>query len=219
MRKRLFDFVIALFGIILLSPLFICVAILIKCGAPDGPILYRNQRIGRWGKPFWFLKFRTMVVNADTIGGPSTPANDPRVSRVGAILRRYKLDELPQLFNVLRGEMSIVGPRPEVPQYAALLTEKQKAILSVPPGITDLATLWNSDEGSVLASYSDPEQAYLEFIRPRKIALQLEYVNRHSLRMDLVILLRTLATIVFRSTHRPASSSVEEPRVFGDEFE
>lgn len=195
------------------------ITILIKYSSPEGPVLYRSRRIGRWGKPFWFLKFRTMVVHADRIGGPSTPNDDPRVTKVGAVLRKYKLDELPQLFNVLRGEMSLVGPRPEVPQYVALLTEEQKVILSVTPGITDLATLWNCDEGAVLARCTDPEQAYLEKIRPKKIALQLEYVNRRSLGMDFAILLRTLAAIVFRHALGSPHPLDHRAEVLGDEFE
>lgn len=219
MSKRIFDFFFALIGIVLFSPLIISVAILIKFSSQGGPVLYRSRRIGRWGKPFWFLKFRTMVVGADRIGGPSTPLGDPRITCVGAFLRKYKLDELPQLLNVLRGEMSLVGPRPEVPEYVSLLTEEQRVILSVPPGITDLATLWNSDEGALLAGYPDPERAYLEDIRPQKIALQSEYVNRHSLRMDFVILLRTLAAIVFRPKPGTARSLVRKAKVLGNEFE
>ena len=219
MSKRIFDILLAAASILALSPLFALIALFVKFGSPRGPILYRSQRIGRWGKPFWFLKFRTMVVNADMIGGPSTAEDDPRITRVGSLLRKYKLDELPQLLNVLRGEMSIVGPRPEVPEYAALLTDRERIILSVPPGLTDWATLWNSDEGAALAGSSDPEREYVERIRPTKIALQLEYVRRHSLLTDVVILFRTFVAIVFQSSFRPKESTPREISALGHELD
>lgn len=195
------------------------IALLVKIGSPAGPVLYRSPRIGQWGNPFWVLKFRTMVINADRMGGPSTADDDPRITPIGHFLRKYKLDELPQLFNVLRGEMSFVGPRPEVPEYVALLSERERAILSVPPGITDWATLWNPDEGTVLAGCADPERAYLEIIRPRKIALQLEYVKRHSFRIDLVILFRTVTVIAFRPAYRVMMALVRKVPAIGNELE
>ncbi len=142
------------------------------------------------------LKFRTMVVNADQLGGPSTPEDDPRITRVGHFLRKCKLDELPQLINVLKGEMSVVGPRPEVPEYVGMLTEDEKLILSVQPGMTDWASIWNADEGTVLAGSEDPERVYLERIRPEKIRLQLAYVRQRSLRVDLRIIGQTIATLI-----------------------
>jgi lipopolysaccharide/colanic/teichoic acid biosynthesis glycosyltransferase len=137
-----------------------------------------------------------MVMNADRIGGPSTSDDDPRVTRIGKFLRKYKLDELPQLLNVLKGEMSLVGPRPEVPVYADMFTSEEKAILSVLPGMTDWASIWNSDEGALLAGEPDPEKAYLEKIRPTKIKLQLKYVREHSLSTDLRIIGQTLFTLL-----------------------
>jgi lipopolysaccharide/colanic/teichoic acid biosynthesis glycosyltransferase len=167
-----------------------------------GPVLYRGVRVGRYGKPFRIFKFRTMVVDAEKLGGASTADDDPRITRIGKFLRHYKLDELPQLINVIKGEMSIVGPRPEVPQYVEMFTGEEKAILSVRPGITDWATLWNPDEGAVLAGSPDPERLYVEKIRPEKIRLQLEYVRRRSIWIDLAIILQTLAAITLRSKPR-----------------
>jgi lipopolysaccharide/colanic/teichoic acid biosynthesis glycosyltransferase/ubiquinone/menaquinone biosynthesis C-methylase UbiE len=194
--KRLFDIAAAAIGLLVLSPLLLAIAILIKRG-DAGPLFYRGLRIGLRGRPFRILKLRTMVVNADTIGGPSTADGDPRVTGIGRFLRKYKLDELPQLINVLLGQMSLVGPRPEVPEYVALFTEEEKAILIVRPGITDWASIWNPDEGALLAGAADPERVYLEKIRPKKIRLQLKYVREHSLWVDLKILLLTLTTLLF----------------------
>src|SRR5437867_5197534 len=137
--KRSFDLIFSLLGLIVLAPVFAAVAVAIKIESA-GPVFYRGVRAGRYGKAFRIFKFRTMVMNADKIGGPSSSADDPRITRVGGFLRRYKLDELPQLLNVLKGEMSLVGPRPEVLQYVAMFNTEEKAILSVPPGITDWAS-------------------------------------------------------------------------------
>jgi len=151
-----------------------------------------------------------MVVNAEKLGGPSTTADDRRITRSGKWIRRFNLDELPQLMNVLKGEMSLVGPRPEVPQYAALFRGAEKEILSVRPGLTDWATLWNIDEGAVLAGDADPERAYLELIRPEKIRLQLEYVKRRSFWVDLVILVQTVIAVVLRT--KPEALRLREHR-------
>jgi lipopolysaccharide/colanic/teichoic acid biosynthesis glycosyltransferase len=195
--KRLFDVVVSSAGMVLLSPVFLAIALVIKL-KDRGPVFYRAKRIGRLGKPFRLLKFRTMVVNADKIGGPSTADDDPRITRVGKFLRKHKLDELPQLINVLLGEMSLVGPRPEVAQYVEMFTEEEKEILSVRPGITDWASLWNRDEGALLAGSPDPERTYLERIRPEKIRLQLEYVRKRDFWVDLAILFRTLGALFAR---------------------
>ncbi len=148
-----------------------------------------------------------MVVNADKIGGSSTADNDPRITRIGRKLRKYKLDELPQLFNVLLGEMSLVGPRPEVKFFTDMFTEEEKAVLSVRPGITDWASLWNPDEGSILAGAEDPDKAYLELIRPTKLKLQLKYANKRSLITDLKIMFLTLFAILW-----PQSRYIRELR-------
>lgn len=137
-----------------------------------------------------------MVVNAEELGGPSTADDDPRITKIGKWCRKYKLDELPQLINVLRGEMSFVGPRPEVQHYVDMFTEKERAILSVRPGITDWASLWNPDEGAVLAGSPDPERTYMEKIRPTKIELQLKYVKKLSFLIDLQIITQTFLTIL-----------------------
>ena len=146
----------------------------------SGPIFYRGERVGRDGKLFRIYKFRTMVVDAEKLGGPSTADDDPRITKIGRHLRKYKLDELPQLMNVFKGEMSFVGPRPEVQHYVDMFTEEEKAILNVRPGITDWASLWNPDEGALLKGSKDPEREYMEKIRPQKLKLQLRYVKEKS---------------------------------------
>lgn len=177
-----------------LAPLFGVIAVCIKLDSP-GPVFFRAPRVGRGHRLFRPFKLRTMVVDAPTLSGVvSTPADDPRITRVGRIVRRFNLDELPQLINVLKGEMSIVGPRPEVPQYVAMFTEEEQAILSVRPGITDWATLWIRDKGALLAGAEDPERIYVERIRPEKLRLQLEYVRRRTIWIDFVIMARTFKT-------------------------
>jgi lipopolysaccharide/colanic/teichoic acid biosynthesis glycosyltransferase len=197
MMKRAFDFVSSLVALMLASPVLLVIAILIK-KEDGGPVFYRGVRVGRFGKPFRIFKFRTMVVNAEKLGGPSTADDDPRITKVGKFIRKYKLDELPQLINVLKGEMSIVGPRPEVQMYVDMFTEEEKAIISVRPGITDWASIWNPDEGAILAGNRDPEKTYMDKIRPEKIRLQLKYVRERSFWMDLKIILRTLKAVVMK---------------------
>lgn len=157
----------------------------------DGPVLYGGRRVGRAGREFKMYKFRSMVTNADRIGGADTADDDPRLTKTGRFLRRYKLDELPQLINVLKGDMSLVGPRPEVPVKVAEYTPEEREILSVRPGITDWSSLKFHNEGEILAGHADPEQAYNRLIRPEKIRLGLEYAKRGTFRDDLVILART----------------------------
>lgn len=194
MMKRSFDILAAAAGLAVLFPVLAAIAVLIKAGS-TGPVFYRGVRSGLGGKSFKIFKFRTMVVDAEKIGGASTADGDARVTRIGKRLRKYKLDELPQLFNVLLGDMSLVGPRPEVPMYTDLYTSAEKKILGVRPGITDFATLWNPDEGALLAGEPDPEKAYLEKIRPTKIKLQLEYVDKASFFTDLKIILATVGVV------------------------
>jgi lipopolysaccharide/colanic/teichoic acid biosynthesis glycosyltransferase len=197
MLKRFFDIFFSALGLILLTPLLALLAIAIKKSS-SGPVLYRGIRVGRGGKLFRMLKFRTMVADAEALGGSCTSDDDFRITSIGRRLRKYKLDELPQLINVLRGEMSFVGPRPEVQQYVSMFSEEEKQILRVRPGVTDLATLWDSDEGALLAKSSDPERTYLETIRPEKVRLQLEYVRERSLLLDLRIVCSTLALVCRR---------------------
>ncbi len=191
MIKALLDFIISLFVLVLLLPLFLLLALLIKLDS-KGPVFYRGRRIGQHGRPFRIFKFRTMIVNADRVGGPSTKADDARLTRAGKFIKRYNLDELAQFINILKGQMSIVGPRPEVEEYVRLFAQEEKQILSVKPGITDWATIWISDEAKILEGASDPEKVYLAKIRPDKLRLQLDYVKKHSLGIDLLIMLKTL---------------------------
>lgn len=194
MLKRAFDIVFSTMGLLMLMPLFCIVGALVKWTS-SGPVFYRGIRTGLGGVHFRIFKFRTMIAGADKIGGSSTADGDARITSVGGGLRKYKLDELPQLINVFLGEMSFVGPRPEVPYYTDMYTSFEKPILEVRPGITDFATLLNSDEGALLAGEADPDKAYLEKIRPTKIRLQLEYVNKASFFVDLGIILSTLSVI------------------------
>src|SRR3989449_804594 len=193
--KRSFDLILSLLGLIVLAPVFAAVAVAIKIESA-GPVFYRGVRAGRYGKAFRIFKFRTMVEDADKIGGPSSSADDPRITRVGNFLRRYKLDELPQLLNVVKGEMSLVGPRPEVLQEVLLYTEEEKRLLEVRPGITDWASIRFRNEGEILRGSADPHAAYREKIRPEKIRLGLEYVERRSFLTDCKIIVRTLKAIL-----------------------
>ena len=215
MLKRLTDLGLAIAGLVILSPLLILLAVLVK-STSSGPVLYGGMRVGLHGRRFRMWKFRSMVSNADRIGGPSTAGDDARVTPVGRFLRRYKLDELPQLLNVVAGQMSLVGPRPEVPVYVDMFTPEERAILSVRPGMTDWASLWNVDEGAVLAGEPDPERAYLEKIRPEKIRLQLEYVRRRSFAVDMQILADTALAVLGRrrapALDTAASAPVARPR-------
>jgi len=195
--KRLMDIVLSAAGLMVLSPLLILLALWVKTSS-KGPIVYRGVRAGRGGHPFKIMKFRSMVVDAERLGGPSTSGDDPRVTRVGHFMRAYKLDELPQLFNVFIGQMSLVGPRPEVLSEVQEYTPEQRRILDVRPGITDWASIWNSDEGAVLQGAADPHAVYKERIQPTKLKLQLKYREEASVTTDLRILFYTLRRIVDR---------------------
>jgi len=197
MVKRFCDVVIAGASLILLGPIVGALAILILLDA-GGPVFYFGTRIGRFGRPFRIVKFRTMVPDAESRGGSCTSMNDPRITSVGRWMRKFKLDELPQMFNVIKGDMSLVGPRPEVQKYTDLFDEEEMQILSIRPGITDWATLWNPDEEAILAGRSDPEQIYLEQIRPEKIRLQLKYVRERNLWVDFKILFSTAGLLLKR---------------------
>ena len=205
--KRILDLTLASCSLAVLSPLLVVFALLIKWDSP-GPVFFRGERIGQYGKRFRIFKFRTMVCNADRIGGFSTADTDPRITRIGRFLRKRKIDELPQLINVLRGEMSLVGPRPEVAFYVEMYTDEEKEILAVRPGITDWASLSNPDEGMILAGSPDPEKTYMEKIRPNKLRLQLAYVRNRSLSADAGILLRTMGAVIGVKKH-PRNGTIE----------
>jgi lipopolysaccharide/colanic/teichoic acid biosynthesis glycosyltransferase len=193
--KRSFDVIVATIALVIVAPLLALAAVMVKLSS-CGPVYYRGTRVGLNGKLFPMLKFRTMVVDAEALGGSATAADDPRITRFGKFLRRYKLDELPQFFNVLLGDMSLVGPRPEVQKYVNLYSPEEKAILTVRPGITDWASIWNSNEAAVLEGSRDPERTYEELIRPTKLALQLLYVRDHSFFVDLRILFHTAVKLI-----------------------
>lgn len=193
--KRLFDMVASSVGLLVFFPLLATIAIWIKLDSP-GPVFYRGKRAGRHGKPFYIIKFRSMVSDAEKIGGPSTSDDDPRVTRSGRFIRRFKLDELSQLLNVLRGDMSLVGPRPEVVEKIEELQGEYKKIMGFRPGITDWASIWNSDEGGVLEGTPDPDEAYEKVLRPTKLRLQLYYCNTRHLVVDIKIIVYTLLRIV-----------------------
>lgn len=182
-------------GLALASPALLVFAVLTKLTSP-GPVLYRGIRVGLNGKQFPILKFRTMVVNADKLGGPTTSADDPRVTAIGGFLRRFKLDELPQLLNVLRGDMSLVGPRPEVASEVEQYSAEARQLLSVRPGITDYASIKFRNEGEIVKGYADPHEAYKRLIQPEKIRLGLEYVKTNSFLGDMKILFATLKAVL-----------------------
>lgn len=194
MIKRLFDIVLSVFGIIVLCPLLTCCALLIKREG-NGPVFYRGERIGRGGEPFQIYKFRTMVENAEKLGGSSTPDDDSRLTKIGKKLRKYKLDELPQLVNVLKGEMSMVGPRPQVSWAVELYGTEESRLLDIRPGITDYASIQFRDEAAILKGSSNPDEDYLEKIAPEKLRLGLQYVDTMSLWTDLKIIFRTLTAL------------------------
>jgi lipopolysaccharide/colanic/teichoic acid biosynthesis glycosyltransferase len=198
---RLFDFVAAAVGLLLLSPLLAVVAILIVATSA-GPVFHKAQRVGRGGQTFRLYKFRSMVAGADRIGPRITAAGDARITPVGRFLRRTKIDELPQLINVLKGEMSLVGPRPEDPRYVALYTAEQRQLLAVRPGITSPASLAYRDEESLLAC-DDWERTYVERVLPHKLAIELAYLARRNWVSDLGIVLRTVLAVLLPSPRRP----------------
>jgi lipopolysaccharide/colanic/teichoic acid biosynthesis glycosyltransferase len=186
---------VATIGLVIVAPLLALAALMVKLSS-RGPVFYRGTRVGLNGTLFPMLKFRTMVVDAESLGGSATAADDPRITRFGKFLRRYKLDELPQFFNVLLGDMSLVGPRPEVQKYVNLYSPEEKEILTVRPGITDWASIWNSNEAAVLEGSRDPERTYEELIRPTKLALQILYVRDHSFFVDLKIMFHTAVKLI-----------------------
>jgi lipopolysaccharide/colanic/teichoic acid biosynthesis glycosyltransferase len=194
MAKRTFDLVLALLGSLILAPVFMAVAILIKITS-TGPVYFKQVRVGRYGKEFKILKFRTMVVEAESMGKKITIGADSRITGIGKFLRKCKIDELPQLFNVILGEMSFVGPRPEVPEYVRHYTAQQRLVLHARPGITDYASIVFKSESEILASVENPESVYINQIMPYKISLNDKYLNNISLWHDLKIIFMTVLAV------------------------
>jgi lipopolysaccharide/colanic/teichoic acid biosynthesis glycosyltransferase len=194
--KRLFDIILSIIGLIILAPFFIIIALLIVLDSRGG-VFYRQVRVGKNGKDFYLFKFRSMRTDADkkglliTVGG-----RDSRITRMGYFIRKYKVDELPQLLNVLFGDMSLVGPRPEVRRYVDMYNEEQKKVLTVKPGITDYASIEYSNENELLGKAADPEKVYIEEIMPAKLRLNLRYIAEQGLATDLKIIFKTIAKII-----------------------
>ena len=195
MMKRILDLVVSLVGLMCLLPLLVLVAVLIKLDS-TGPVFFRQTRMGMRFRPFQILKFRTMVQDSSTRGQSITVGDDPRITRVGWFLRKTKIDELPQLINVLRGEMTFVGPRPEVPQYVELFRHDYEEILKIRPGITDLASIKYRDEAALLGQSKNPEEEYVTRVLPDKISLGKEYIRCSSLAFDLRLIFRTFLKLI-----------------------
>ena len=193
--KRIFDIVASGIGLILLSPLFVILAIWIKCDS-IGPVFYKQVRVGRNNLDFQLFKFRSMRVGSDKKGLITVGGHDPRITRSGYYIRKYKLDEFPQLINVFKGDMSLVGPRPEVRKYVDMYTEEQMHVLDVRPGITDLASIRYRNENELLERVNDPDKYYVEVIMPDKLRINLEYVARHSFTFDIRLIFQTFRAIV-----------------------
>lgn len=197
--KRIFDLVLTIPGVLVLLPLFLAIAVWIKLDS-RGPVFFRQVRVGQFGQEFYIYKFRTMIVDAERYGKQITVGADRRITRAGRFLRQYKLDELPQLFNVVLGDMSLVGPRPEVPRYIKEYSDVTKNIvLSVKPGITDLASLLFKDENDILGEAVDPERTYIETVLPVKQNYYIQYVSKRSLILDLSIIWKTIQTVFLHS--------------------
>ncbi|AEV67688.1 sugar transferase [Acetivibrio clariflavus] len=200
--KRLLDIVISFLSLVILFPLFVVIAVLVMLTSPGG-IFFRGVRVGQYGKPFKIYKFRSMVKDAEGNGKWNVGNNDERITPIGRFLRITKIDELPQLINVLKGDMSLVGPRPELQIYVDMYTEEEKKILDLKPGITDWASLANFDQYRIFTRAKDPDEAYLKYIRPLKLKLQLYYRYNNSMLIDLKIILWTIYKVIFRSKRLP----------------
>ncbi|NWG74867.1 MAG: sugar transferase [Rubrivivax sp.] len=196
MRKRVFDLVGAALALLMLSPLLLAIAAWVRLDSP-GPALFRQERVGRGGRPFRIHKFRTMVADAPQRGPAITVGDDARVTRAGRWLRRWRLDELPQLIDVLKGDMSLVGPRPEVPRYVAMYPAALRdEVLALRPGMTDPASIAGLDESAVLARAADPEREYVEVLLPQKLQASLDYARSATMARDVVVLWRTLRRLI-----------------------
>jgi len=192
--KRALDVSVAVAGLMLCAPVMLAAAVLAKLRSP-GPVIFRQHRVGRGFRPFWIYKFRTMCQDAPAVGRPITVDGDPRITAVGRWLRKTKVDELPQLFNVLLGQMSLVGPRPEAPRYVELFRRDYEEILRLRPGITDLASIKYRDEAALLAQADDPEREYVERILPDKLRLARQYIRRSSPAFDLWLMAATVLRV------------------------
>lgn len=189
--KRLFDIVCSFFGLVFLSWLFVFVALWVGLSSRGG-VFYRQRRVGRCNRDFTIYKFRSMRVNSDRQGFLTIGGRDGRITKAGVFIRKYKLDELPQLFNVLRGDMSFVGPRPEVRKYVELYTEEQKKVLTVRPGITSLSSIKYRNENEILSRSDNPEQYYIDVIMQDKLAIELDYLEQRSLLTDIKVIFQTI---------------------------
>ena len=206
LAKRSLDLAVSIVGVLVLSPLLLLLAALVKA-EDGGSVFFMQERVGRAGRPFRMWKFRTMVPDASALGLPLTAAGDRRITRIGAWLRAHKLDELPQLFNVMRGEMTLVGPRPEVPKYVEMYTPEERRVLDLDPGITDPASILFADEGELLADQPDPERFYIEKVVPEKIRINLDYADRATPLSDLAVVLETVGHVL---PVRPSSKQARE---------
>ena len=195
MLKRIFDFVFSFLGLVMVLPIFIIISILIEITSKGG-VFYRQIRVGKNNKDFKIFKFRIMHVNADLLGLLTVGGRDPRITKIGYYLRKYKIDELPQLINVLNGDMSFVGPRPEVRKYVNLYSEKHLKVLNVKPGITDVASIKFRNENEILAHQEEPNQYYIDVIMPTKIEINLEYIKERSFLKDVGVILKTFKVIL-----------------------
>lgn len=193
--KRLFDIIASCCGLIVLSPLFMILAIWIKLDS-KGPIFYKQSRVGQYNKDFLLYKFRSMRVGSDKKGLITVGNRDPRITRSGYFIRKYKLDEFPQLINVLIGDMSLVGPRPEVRKYVDLYTEEQMHVLDVKPGITDLASIRYRNENEILENAENPDEYYINVVMQDKLKINLEYISNHSFWYDIALIFKTFWAIV-----------------------
>ena len=199
MLKRLFDILMALLGLCVFSPLLLILSIWIKSDS-RGPVFYRGERVGKDGRTFKIFKFRSMILNADKTGVSSTSLLDDRITSSGHFIRKWKIDEISQLINVLKGDMSLVGPRPEVKEFVDLYSVEERKLLTLRPGVTDWASIWNSDEGGVLEGAIDADDVYLKVIRPIKLSLQKMYMETWTFWQDLRIIYFTIIKIVVKST-------------------
>lgn len=193
--KRIFDMFSSFVVLVILAPFFLVIAILIKLDSP-GKVFFKQIRVGKDEKHFSLIKFRTMRPDSDRLSQITVGDRDPRVTHVGYFLRKYKLDEIPQLFNIIGGDMSVVGPRPEVPKYVELYSSEQRTVLTIRPGLTDYASLHYVNESEILAKASDPEKAYINKIMPHKLELNQKYIREKSFVTDLKIILQTLLRII-----------------------